>query len=513
MSKKKFLLLSLFGIAVLALAFKAFSSRSPKSKPARKRVLKGRSYSKIDSYFDRQMRRLKIPGAVMTIVEGDKITHLREFGKARPGGETPTPQTPFLIGSLTKAFTALAVMQLVENGKIKLDAPVQRYLPWFRFADTQESAKLTVRHLLNQTSGLSVISGWVTLADFDNRPDAAERQARALSNYKLTRPVGSKYEYCNMNYNLLGLIVEAATHESYEAYIEKHVFKPLEMRHSFTSQVEAKKNGLAVGHTYWFASPFPVTDLPLPRSSLASGQLICSIEDMAHFLIAHMNGGHYRNAKILSASGIAELHCPAVPAYTMGTQIGRYGMGWYNEVSGSTKTIWHSGTEPDFAAYMAFLPEQKKGIILFFNADHFMLNPVITEIGKGLVSLLNGQKPGPGIFSFIFKSMPALLLIPLLQAVGVTSTLRKLSDWQQNPLHRPSRGRLWGQHILLPLIPNLSLAAIPVSILISKMFGFLKLFAPDFTWVTMICGAFAGIWTFLRTGLILGEVGKPPRSG
>ena len=80
--------------------------------------------------------------------------HQRGFGQARPGGEAPTPQTPFFIGSLTKSITALAVMQLVEAGKVELDAPVQRYLPWFRVADPQASAQMTVRHLLNQTSGL-----------------------------------------------------------------------------------------------------------------------------------------------------------------------------------------------------------------------------------------------------------------------------------------------------------------------------------------------------------------------
>ena len=87
------------------------------------------------------MRRLHIPGVSLAIVEGDRIVHLRGFGKARPGGEAPTPQTPFFIGSLTKSFTALAVMQLVEAGKIELDAPVQRYLPWFRVADPAGSAR------------------------------------------------------------------------------------------------------------------------------------------------------------------------------------------------------------------------------------------------------------------------------------------------------------------------------------------------------------------------------------
>ena len=131
-------------------------------------------------------------------------------------------------------------MQLVEDGKVELDAPVQCYLPWFRVADPQASAQITVRHLLNQTSGLPVLSGARPLADFDDSPDASERQARALSTLKLTRPVGSKFEYSNMNYNLLGLIIEATSGESYEGYVQNHIFAPLQMIHTYTSQAEAK---------------------------------------------------------------------------------------------------------------------------------------------------------------------------------------------------------------------------------------------------------------------------------
>ncbi|MGW8226820.1 MAG: serine hydrolase domain-containing protein, partial [Anaerolineales bacterium] len=128
------------------------------------------SFEAVDAYLESQMQRLHIPGATLAIVEGDKIVHMRGFGRARPSGEMPTAQTPFFIGSLTKSITALAVMQLVEAGKVDLDAPVQRYLPWFRVADPQASTQITVRHLLNQTSGLPYFPSAADLADFDDDP-------------------------------------------------------------------------------------------------------------------------------------------------------------------------------------------------------------------------------------------------------------------------------------------------------------------------------------------------------
>ena len=140
---------------MLALILRAFA-KPASAKPASDSA----NYDAIDAYVEGQMHRLNLPGISLAIVEGDQIVHLRGFGRARPGGESPSPQTPFLIGSITKSFTALAVMQLVEAGKVELDAPVQRYLSWFRVADPQASAQITVRHLLNQTSSLPLLPSW-----------------------------------------------------------------------------------------------------------------------------------------------------------------------------------------------------------------------------------------------------------------------------------------------------------------------------------------------------------------
>jgi CubicO group peptidase (beta-lactamase class C family) len=465
--------------------------------------IKPSSSAVIDAYVEGQRRRLHIPGISLAVVEGDRITHDQCFGRARPGGEPPSPQTPFFIGSLTKSFTALAVMQLVEAGKVELDAPVQRYLPWFRVADPQASAQMTVRHLLNQTSGLTGLPGELALADFDDRPDATERQARALSTLKLTRPVGAKCEYSNLNYNVLGLIIEAASGESYADYIQKHIFIPLGMRHSYTSKAEAKQNGLAMGHRHWFSLPFPAPDMPIPRGSLPSGWLVSCAEDMARYLIAHLNGGRYGDVQILSAAGIDELH-RGEKEYIMWGISGRfYGMGWFDIDMGQTKTFSHSGNVPDFSAFMALVPEQKRGVVILLNADPYGLPPVTEEVGMGVTALLAGQQPAPIRLNLIQWVMRLLPLIPLLQVAGVFATLRLLSHWRRDPAIRPNGGRMWGQHILLPLIPNLSLVVILVYLGSTGLLRFLHLFMPDISWIARISGGFAGIWAFLRTGLIL----------
>src|SRR5215212_2650030 len=116
-------------------------------------------FAAIDAYVQAKMQAARVPGLALGIVQGDQIVHLKGFGTTDPSGRPVTPQTPFIIGSTTKSMTAVAIMQLVEAGKLELDAPIQRYLPWFHVADPDASARITIRHLLNHTSGLPTTTG------------------------------------------------------------------------------------------------------------------------------------------------------------------------------------------------------------------------------------------------------------------------------------------------------------------------------------------------------------------
>ncbi|MDU5950957.1 MAG: serine hydrolase domain-containing protein, partial [Paenibacillus macerans] len=109
----------------------------------------------IDAFMQDSMKKLQIPGASLAIVKGDQVLFQNGYGISGPDRTPVTAQTPFVIGSVSKSFTALAVMQLADAGKIDLEAPVRQYLPWFRVADEAASAQIRVKHLLHQTSGIS----------------------------------------------------------------------------------------------------------------------------------------------------------------------------------------------------------------------------------------------------------------------------------------------------------------------------------------------------------------------
>ncbi len=181
---------------------------------------------------------------------------------------------------------------------------------------------------------------------------------------------------------------------------------------------------------------------------------------MAHYLIAHLNGGRYGDVQILSSAGIDELHRGVAEQRVMGTSVAAYGMGWFVNKIGQTKLVSHGGNVPDFSSYHGAPAGAEEGRRPALQCRPLWIALRPDEVGMGVAALLAGQQPRPIRLGFIPWVMRALLLIPLLQIAGVVATLRLLRRWRQDPAARPSRGRMWGQHILLPLIPNLSLLAI-----------------------------------------------------
>ena len=204
--------------------------------PAANGASTGPNYAEIESFVQGEMASQRVPGLALGIVEDGRVAYVRGFGKADDSGRAVTPQTPFIIGSVAKSFTALAIMQLVEANKIDLDAPVQRYLPWFRVADEKASAEITVQHLLNHTSGISTKTGRSYQGDGDTSDTALEQAVRKLKSAELSAPVGSKHQYSTINYSVLGLIVQTVAGQSYESYVQAKILDPLQMHNSFTSE-------------------------------------------------------------------------------------------------------------------------------------------------------------------------------------------------------------------------------------------------------------------------------------
>lgn len=456
---------------------------------------------RIDAYIHSRMQYASIPGLALGIVYRDQIVYLKGYGIAGPDGRAVTPQTPFILGSTTKSFTALGVMQLVEAGKIELDAPVTRYLPWFHTTDVEASAQITVRNLLNQNSGLPTYAGREGFLDNDQSAIALENRVRNLSGVQLSQPAGQSYEYTNENYNILGLIVQTVSGQSYEDYVHSAIFAPLQMHHSATGLSDPAAIDLATGYRNWLFWPVAF-DAPYPRSLTPAGMLISSAEDMAHYLVAQLNDGRYGNNHLLSPQGISTLHTPGSAIGTSSS----YGMGWVIQGQPGSTEIWHSGDEANFHSNMLLLPDQDIGIVILMNVGGFFNNAALNVPIQGVAALLLGEGLTPRTdppFTIISQvPLLAILLIPLLWIIGSYLSVRR---WQHHG-HLPPHGIRRISQLYLPLAIDFSPIVFTWIILPAQFdtpMDMIGLVEPDVYVVIIVITVLSLGWAVARTLLSL----------
>jgi len=454
---------------------------------------------RIDEFVEHQKDARRVPGFSFAIVSDGRVVHARGFGAANGSGADVSIHTPFVLGSTSKSFTALAVMQLVDAGTVALDDPIVRYVPALRMAD-QAELQITVRHLLNQTSGIPALAGGSLLRSVGD--GTADEVLRELRGTKLRASPGMRFEYANANYVLLSLVIERGSGESYGAYIERHIFAPLGMPDSFASPEAAKAAGLAEGHRYWFG--FAIGHGPTsPDAMRPAGYLMSSAADMARYLAMFHNGGVLDGRRIVSKEGIATLLRP-VAAATMGAWSGhhqsRYAMGWYVGGPWQEQVLLHPGGAPDSSSMIVLIPRQRVALVTLANANTEMPIPgadgSLDRIPSGVVSLLVGEQPQTGItltrFYVIFDAVAALMLAGAI--------------WSTTRLVRREEVTLTGRRRVLQTARGTTeagfgvlLLALPV--LTGQGFAGAMLWMPDLTLVVLVTGAFLVAIGVLRLGL------------
>jgi len=464
-------------------------------------------FEAVDAYVEGQMARWNLPGMALAIVQDGEVVYLQGYGKAGPDGRPMTAQTPLYIASLSKSFTALAVMQLVEAGVIDLDEPAKTYLPWFRVADEAASARITVRQLLNQNSGLPEASGREVMFSKDQSDRAIENAVRELADDELLDPAG--YEYSNGNYLVLGAIVQAVSGQPFHEYVQAKILDPLEMSNCYTSREEAEQNGLSDGYgRWWFGIPLPRTP-PYSRAGLPTGMLICDAEGLGHYLAAYLNGGRHGGATILSPQGVAQMHSPAVPT---SHDEGYYGMGWIvgpvnggaadyrssDAVYHSGDAVYHSGDAPNHQAALLMVPEEKLGIALLTNTNNITILYITRTMAAGVMSILHGEQPAgfkqDSFIRMIYWTVLGPFALALLWAGW--SIPRVLTRRRRDvPSPRGLTHVLWA--LVLPL-------------LLDGFFIFYYLILTPILWNFTIKGfaiMYPNVWSVMVVGALLGIAG------
>ncbi len=345
--------------------------------------------------IEKAMRERGVPSVSIALVRGDAIVWTAAFGYANVRTKTPaTTDTLYSTGSTFKSATATALMQLEEQGKFKLDQPVNKYLGEVQVQDRLQAEKaVTFRHILSHWSGLT--AGAVTKPLWGRElPKSLEKMVAGL--YSI-RPPETKWEYNNFAYGMAGLLIEKLSGQEYEKYMVEHVLAPLGVTtlhpvYPTPEMVEVMALPYEAGGLN--GKPQPVEQVHF--DVYPAGDVYLTAEDMARFLALHLNGGVFRGKRILSEASVKAMHEPQFG--------GTYAFGFSVRKDPNGHTIInHSGGIPGQSSYMVGDLDSKVGV-------YFMSNSGAPEsIGEAALKLLRGEDYTPPAEPTIVSVDPSVL--------------------------------------------------------------------------------------------------------
>ena len=301
--------------------------------------------------------------ASVALVYNGKPVWSQTFGRITPSGKKPSSTTRYGVGSVSKVVTTMAVMQLVDEGKVSLDAPVVRYIPDFSMKSPQYR-QITVRMLLNHSAGVPG-TDYADAFSYEPIPSYVARDLAGLANSSLKTTPGALNVYCNDCFTLAGLVVERVSGMPFEDYVKAKILKPLGMDRSRYQASVSKPGTVAPIIQGGKAEPIEITNL------FASGGLLSTAEDMARLAMVFTNNGTVGGKRILSASAIQQM---AADETATTLRVGppsflRYGLGWDSVQDPALKSAgvlgWTKGGDTvDYHASFAIAPDQRLGVVV-----------------------------------------------------------------------------------------------------------------------------------------------------
>jgi CubicO group peptidase (beta-lactamase class C family) len=336
------------------------------------------------------VHRQQIPGFAIGVIQDDQLVYAHGFGvKNLVDNHDPvTPRSLFHMASITKTFVATSIMQLVEAGKINLDTPVVRYLPYFRIADDRYQT-ITVRQMVTHTSGMPDVEDYEwDKAQYDD--GALERYVRSLSNQKLIFAPGTDFRYSNMAFEVLGDLIAKVSGESFDDYVQNHILTPLKMRDSTLLIKKTDPKLMTWGHERdKDGHVFPSKVYPYNRMHSPSSDLHSNVEDMARWALVNLNHGELDDRRILKEQTYDVLWKPE-RKLSDGRAVG---ISWFlSEYRGQT-TVSHGGGDIGYSTFLILLPEKKIAVVLMANCD--WLGKGRDQIADAALDVALGLKPQP----------------------------------------------------------------------------------------------------------------------
>ncbi len=358
----------------------------------------------IDEIFSSYARQNHFPGFVYGLIVDGKLIHTGNLGYSNISqNNLANSKSAFRIASMTKSFTAMAILKLRDEGKLKLDDPVYLYIPEMKAQKylTTDAPEITIRNLLTHGAGFPEDNPWGDrqLAKTDDELIAMIKNGIAFSNNP-----GLKYEYSNMGFAMLGYIIKKVSGLSYETFITKNILEPLGMTHTYWEYSKVPPNELAHGYR-WLNEQWVEQPLLHDGTYGAMGGMITSIEDFSKYVSLQLSAWPPRNDMDngpIKRSSLREMQfpwnmsgfypqykypsgrvCPVVTAYA-------YGLAWTKDCE-SRVYVGHSGGLPGFGSNWKIMPEYGIGIISFSNLTYAPASLINTQILDTLIAIAKLQ--------------------------------------------------------------------------------------------------------------------------
>jgi len=398
----------------------------------------GEFAEKLEGFVAMAMQQDHVPGLSLAVVKDGHVVYARGFGARRLKDNAPaTPDTLYGVGSCTKSFTALAIMQLVQQGKLNLKDPVKKHLPEFKVG--KEENPVTIHNLLTHSSGIPDLSGadveifrlmglgekWVPYSSFE---DLLLHVNGAMD--EVAAEPGVRFFYLNEGYELLGMIIERVSQMRYEFYVRDKILKPLKMNRSTFLKEDFEKDQDVM--TPYFVDKKDATLVatptihPISRLSYADGGLMSSVMELTTYLVTNMNHGVFGDVKLLDSGLMQEMHRPHIQTNTP-TLFGKrwYGYGWgMNDDFFGHVLIGHSGSTGASSANLSFLTDLNMGVVYACNVGGGELVQLVPSVA---LALLMGKDPFKEIPVFETEKKMAILVGEYAGYKGIikTSVVRK----------------------------------------------------------------------------------------
>jgi CubicO group peptidase (beta-lactamase class C family) len=321
----------------------------------------------LSSYLQTQIDTAKLsptPGVAISIVKGNKTIYLKAFGVSDlTTNKRLAAKDNFHVASISKTFTAAAILQLVQSGKLRLNDRLVQHLPYLHMADSRYK-QITIRQVLNHTSGLPDVDDYEWEKQITDAV-APERLTRSLDTVMLISVPGKEFHYSNIGYDVLGDLIAKVTGNTFEVYMKHHLLDKLQMSKSsfLLSDIPlTMRTSPHIGVPSKASKVYPYNRMHAPSSTLNS-----SAAELSNWIIANLNKGAYKGKQVLSGEAIQLMQSPT---FTIDTGSHRQiGLAWFVYPYKGYTIINHDGADDGYVSSLCMIPSLDCGFVVLFNSD------------------------------------------------------------------------------------------------------------------------------------------------